>query len=112
MSRLLTHLQIPHHLMDDQDRDEALLAQAEVVIATPGISPTHHSLYAHFGHKVISELTFLGRYREDMGMSRDRTCVIAITGTKGKSTTTWMTSHLVAHLLEPQGRQVHLSGNI
>lgn len=80
-----------------------LLAQYQVVIKSPGISAYHPAIeWANFrGSRIVSGTHLWFDVHAD-----DR--IIAITGTKGKSTV----SALVAHLLRAGGLRIGLGGNI
>lgn len=82
--------------MDDADRDDAKLQQAEKIIVTPGL-PIHHKLYTQYANKILSELNFVWPLLQEIGMLQNCT-MIGITGTKGKSTTTWITYNLLKWL--------------
>jgi UDP-N-acetylmuramoylalanine--D-glutamate ligase len=75
---------------------------ADLVVTSPGVSPDEPHLAAarHRGVEVIGELELASRWL--------RGRVIAITGTKGKSTTTTLLGRMVA----AAGRPVLVGGNI
>ena len=78
------------------------LARAELVVVSPGV-PTEQAVFDPVrdrGVEIIGELELAWRWL--------RGRVIAITGTKGKSTTTT----LVGRMLEAAGKQVLVGGNI
>ena len=77
-------------------------ARADLVVVSPGVPPEHPALQAarERGVEVIGELELAWRWIQGR--------VIAITGTKGKSTTTT----LVGRMLAAAGRQVLVGGNI
>lgn len=80
----------------------ATLAQAELVVVSPGV-PLEQPVFAaarERGVEIIGELELAWRWLKGR--------VIAITGTKGKSTTTT----LVGRMLEAAGRHVLVGGNI
>ena len=78
------------------------IAVAETVVASPGIPPDAPVLreLAERGVRWISEPEFAFRFFDGP--------LIVVTGTNGKTTTT----ALVAHLLEADGQDVALGGNI
>ena len=95
------------HEVDDQPHQfitepvtSALLNQFDVVIKSPGISPYQEWLKEV--HCQLTSASALWFSNERQGQ------VIAITGTKGKSTS----SALLAHVLESMGHKVVLAGNI
>ena len=84
------------------DAGRAALLTAEVVVKSPGV-PVTHPLYA--------EITALGTpvtSLTDLWITEHADRVVAITGTKGKSTT----ASLVHHLLGALGLRSSLRGNI
>jgi UDP-N-acetylmuramoylalanine--D-glutamate ligase len=78
------------------------LSAADLVVTSPGVSPRLDALAAVRvrGIEVIGELELAWRWIKGP--------VIAVTGTKGKSTTT----SLVARMLGTGGRRVEVGGNI
>ncbi len=78
------------------------LAAADLVVLSPGVPPQQPAIDAarRAGVPVIGELELAWRFL--------RGRVIAVTGTKGKSTTTT----LVGRMLEAAGRHVRVGGNI
>ncbi len=85
-----------------QDVDADLLSQFDVVVKSPGISP-YQPAVQHTSARIISPsaLWFDNEYR------RVGAQVIAITGTKGKSTT----AALLHHVLSQMGHESVLVGN-
>ena len=55
---LLRYFEIVFVQMDDQDADENIIKSAKIIIATPGIKPSHR-LYTTYGNKIMSELSFI-----------------------------------------------------
>jgi UDP-N-acetylmuramoyl-L-alanine---L-glutamate ligase len=92
----------PHAKVVSEPAD-ILLGSASVLLKTPGVS-----IY----HPVITELQSRGCRVESstsLWLAEDRvTRKIAVTGTKGKSTT----SSILAHVLKASGERVLLAGNI
>ena len=82
--------------------DAAQLAQFEVLVKSPGISPLHPALMSLDQSIRITSTTNL------WFAERPAERVIAITGTKGKSTT----ASLLAHIMRSAGVSVQLVGNI
>ena len=80
----------------------ATLAAADLVVLSPGVPADHPSLTAarEAGVEVIGELELASRWL--------RGRIVAITGTKGKSTTTTLTGRM----LEAGGHKVLVGGNI
>ncbi|HXG87167.1 MAG TPA: UDP-N-acetylmuramoyl-L-alanine--D-glutamate ligase [Vicinamibacterales bacterium] len=82
--------------------DASIVAEADLVVLSPGVpleSPLVVAARAR-GAQVIGELELASRWL--------RGSIVAITGTKGKSTTTT----LVGRMLEAAGRHVLVGGNI
>lgn len=88
--------------LDLGQHTEALFTSADLIVTSPGVSPTLAPLAKAraAGVTVVGELELASRW------IRGR--VIAITGTKGKSTTTAM----VGRMLEASGYPVLVGGNI
>ena len=87
-SQLLDHIDIDYIQMDDADLDEATINKAKIIIATPGVKPSHR-LYQQHAKKIMSELSFLGLLqKQGYFPRRDNIRFVGITGTNGKSTTT------------------------
>lgn len=110
---LLDHLKVHYFQMDDGDADISRLETATDIIATPGIKPSHR-LYHDFGSKIISELTYIARLRAQGHFPRrvGHLQTIAITGTNGKSTTTWLTYHALSQLFMYQSDvRIWMGGN-
>jgi len=82
--------------------DLARIAEAELVVVSPGIPPDAPVLreLRHRGVPWISEPEFAVRFYQGS--------LIAVTGTNGKTTT----AALTAHLLEQAGIQAALGGNV
>jgi UDP-N-acetylmuramoylalanine--D-glutamate ligase len=82
--------------------DAAAVAHAEMVVLSPGVPPELPSVAAaqQRGVPVIGELELASRWLKGR--------IVAITGTKGKSTTTT----LVGRMLQAAGRHVLVGGNI
>lgn len=88
---------------DKQDRQESIAIEAfDFVVVSPGISPKHPLYEA----ALKRGLPILGDVELALRESENR--VIAITGTKGKSTTT----ALIAHVLNSVGKKARAVGNI
>jgi len=83
--------------------------QPKLAILSPGISVHREDIkaLARSGAKIVGEVEFSYRLlAEELG--RDKVCLIAITGTKGKTTTV----HLIARMLEASGLRTILAGNV
>jgi UDP-N-acetylmuramoyl-L-alanine---L-glutamate ligase len=87
----------------DLDTDTTVPSEATAVYRSPGVSP-YRAAVAKAVARGIPVTTPTGYW----AAGRDNDDVIAITGTKGKSTT----AALTAHLLAAAGRTVALRGNI
>lgn len=81
---------------------EDTLADAELVVLSPGVSPKLHAVdrAREQGTPVISEVELAARWL--------RGRIIAVTGTKGKTTTAVLTGRI----LEADGRQALVGGNV
>ena len=88
-------------ILTGADADGAL-ARAEIVVKSPGVSPYSDAFRSRTAHAEVTGGTGLW-FAETGG---DRT--IAVTGSKGKSTT----ASLVTHLLTALGEDVVLAGNV
>ncbi len=88
--------------LDLGGHDGALFTGADLIVTSPGVPPELGPLAAAraAGVPVIGELELASRWLVGR--------IIAITGTKGKSTTTT----LVGRMLEASGRRVLVGGNI
>ena len=85
------------------DHIAATLAQADVVIKSPGVS-LYHPLIVGLKEKGIHVTSLLNLWCAEPRQAR----LICVTGTKGKSTT----SALIAHMLHALGHKALLLGNI
>lgn len=81
----------------------------QVAILSPGISVLRKEIAAleEAGTELIGEVEFSYRLlTEEFG--REKICLVAITGTKGKTTT----AHLTANMLQASGLTTILAGNV
>lgn len=99
----LTHLRLQVHGGADLDVVGTVPLDATMIYRSPGVSPYRPALAAAVAAG-IPVTTPTGYWAS----GRDNDDVLAITGTKGKSTT----AALTAHLLAAAGRRVSLRGNI
>lgn len=67
--KLLNHLGVSYIQMDDADANEELIKKSKIIIATPGIKPSHR-LYTTYKTKIMSELSFVGKLINDGYFSR------------------------------------------
>ena len=91
---LCSYMELPVTLMDDADRDNNLLVQAQYIVVTPGIKESH-PIYSQFSEKVLSELDFLTVYKDRFSFW-DNAIYIGITGTNGKSTTSYVLDRILS----------------
>lgn len=99
LEQLLTHLGLSYHIVDDESKPEGY-DNYDMIIPAPWI-PCTHEIYST--GKVVSELDFCSRYLPK------NTYIIAISGTDGKSSVTWMIYNLIKSIKNPE--KVHISGN-
>lgn len=85
---LCTYMGLPVILMDDADKNEDILIKAQYIVVTPGIKQSH-PIYRQFSEKVLSELDFLTVHKDRFSFW-DNAIYIGITGTNGKSTTSYV----------------------
>jgi UDP-N-acetylmuramoylalanine-D-glutamate ligase len=85
------------------DPDAAALARYDVIVKSPGISPYKPPVPEAI-HRGVHFVSGTALWFAEHANAR----TIAVTGTKGKSTTT----ALIAHLLRAAGKRVALCGNI
>ncbi len=90
LSDYMSSSSIPHIIRDDEDFQEKDLDQVNTVVISPGI-PFYHKIYRlsrKRGIEVIGDIEYAYRLY--------RGCLIAVTGTDGKSTTT----HIIGQFLK------------
>jgi len=90
LSDYMSSSSIPHIIRDDKDFQEKDLDQVNTVVISPGI-PFYHKIYRlsrKRGIEVIGDIEYAYRLY--------RGCLIAVTGTDGKSTTT----HIIGQFLK------------
>lgn len=110
MCDLLEYIEIAYIQMDDQDVDYEQIKKAKVIIATPGIKPSHR-LYITYWKKIVSELSFLWKLIKNWYVpQRKNIMTVGITGTNGKSTTTWVLYQACQKLIQDD-TTVYLGGN-
>lgn len=111
VGKLLSFLWSPYLLMDDQDRNNKILDTSKQIIVSPWI-PQHHPLYQKYWKKITGELDFLRDVLQEKKIA-DQFEMIGITGTNGKSTTTWILYTLFKDLFAQQDipKKVVISGN-
>jgi UDP-N-acetylmuramoylalanine-D-glutamate ligase len=103
---LLTYVDIEHVLMDDADRNDVLLKNADFVVISPGIKPSH-DVYVLYWKKILSELSYLGLLMKTLTLPK--ITFIGITWTNGKSTASWIMYQALEKLLPSS--QIWLTGN-
>lgn len=99
LARFCEHIEQEYVICDDKNSPHDF-GDFQFIIPSPGI-PSTHPVYE--SGKVISELDFLARYIPKWFQ------VHAITGTDGKSTTSWILYHFLSRGLPDQS--VYLGGN-
>ena len=99
LKELCDYLYIPAEIKDDKDIITDF-SHYEGIIPSPGIPPTH-TIYAT--KKIIGELDFAFQFLPKNFK------IISITGTDGKSTTTWIMYNILRQ--EFGNEKVFLSGN-
>jgi UDP-N-acetylmuramoylalanine-D-glutamate ligase len=105
LCEFLWYIQRDFIQIDDEDVDIISIQSADIIIATPGIKPTHR-LYREYGKKIMSELSFFWKLIQDGDLPRRKNVtMIWITATNGKSTTTWV---LYQALQELKKKHTHL----
>lgn len=76
---LLEYFGLLYIQMDDNDADEEQIKKSKIIIATPGIKPSHR-LYTTYGKKIMSELSFVGKLINDGYITwRDNITLVGIT---------------------------------
>lgn len=92
--------------MDDADRNDVLLKNADFVVISPGIKPSH-DVYVLYWKKILSELSYLGLLMKTLTLPK--ITFIGITWTNGKSTASWIMYQALEKLLPSS--QIWLTGN-
>lgn len=67
MLGLLEYEKYEYVWMDDADKDDTLLDQADRIVVTPGISPKH-MIYQKYSHKLVGELDLCWEILEKYAM--------------------------------------------
>lgn len=95
----LKKYKIPLHLGSHIDKD---FLEADLIIKNPAIHPNNYylSLNPHITTDIIALLTVLSKMSD--------VHIIAVSGTKGKSST----AHMITHILQTLGETVFIGGNI
>ncbi len=92
-------------LMDDADRDDTILNNADIIVPTPWISQLH-DIYSNYSDKIISELDVCWHIMQEQKIAPQ---TIGITGTDWKSTVTWILAESLRQLLPTY--HIHITGN-
>ena len=100
VASLAKFLNIPHRIIDDTDADFSLKSN-EILIPSPGVPPTNRAFLKP--ERMLAELDFAAAFLPK------NTKLIGITGTDGKSTTTWMIYEMLRK--EYGDNRVFVSGN-
>ena len=100
VAHLADVLGIVHRTIDDSDADFTL-SPDEIVIPSPGVPPTNRAFSKP--ERMLAELDFAAAFLPKGAK------LVGITGTDGKSTTTWMIYEMLRK--EYGANRVFLSGN-
>lgn len=98
MVKLLEYMKFDFVRMDDVDRDSIALENADRIIITAWISP-QHDIYKLYPDKLMGELDLCYEVLMENDLM-DRVHFYCITGTNGKSTTTWIAYNTLKQLFE------------
>lgn len=101
VAKLCDFQKIPYQIADDQDKIENF-DDFEAIIPSPGI-PGNHRIYQT--NKIIAELDFAFQFLPKNFE------IITITGTDGKSTTTWIIYEILQKFLANSNEKIFISGN-
>ncbi|WP_158971727.1 UDP-N-acetylmuramoyl-L-alanine--D-glutamate ligase [Paraglaciecola sp. L3A3] len=98
-NKLTVDLDVPVFL---GEFDPAILCEADLIVASPGINLNSSAIYQAIDHgvKVIGDIELFAHF--------NTVPVIAITGSNGKSTVT----HLVVEMCQAAGKKALMGGNI
>ncbi len=115
VANLLSYLWKAYVLMDDHDRDDEKLIQADTIMVTPWL-PQNHILYKKYKKKCTGEMDLMVELRKEFFWTDKQfpnVETIGITGTNGKSTTSWIVYNLFKNLFVQQNiaKPVYISGN-
>ena len=95
-------------LMDDADRNDAILHEAESIVVTPGL-PAHHDIWTVYRDHIIGELDFVARYVQTIVPILRDIQWLGVTGTNGKSTVTSVLYQVLSQIVSDY--TVYLGGN-
>lgn len=100
VAALCDYLGLSYEMYDDSDAPESF-EQYDIIIPSPGIPGTHR---IYETGKVVSEMDFVASYLPK-GIT-----LLAVTGTDGKSTTTWILYSILQKVFFGK-KSVYISGN-
>lgn len=111
MVKLLEYIKYDFIRMDDVDKDDDILEKADKIIVTAWISPKH-VIYQKYANKLMGELDLCYQILEEYKIL-DRVHFYCITGTNGKSTTTWVAYNVLQQLFKKRSEdnKVIICGN-
>lgn len=98
MVKLLEYMNYDFTQMDDVDRDDDVLDSVDKIIITAWISPKHE-IYIKYPEKLMGELDLSWQILKERDLL-DKVHFYCITGTNGKSTTTWIAYNVLKQLFD------------
>lgn len=111
MVKLLEYMKYDFVRMDDADKDDTILEKSDKIIITAWISP-QHVVYAKYSEKLMWELDLCYEVLMTNNLL-NRVHFYCITGTNGKSTTTWIAYNTLRQLFShrEEADKVLICGN-
>ncbi|MBS8122440.1 Mur ligase family protein [Candidatus Vampirococcus lugosii] len=105
LKKLFNFLNIKNIICDDRDFLDIEINDDDKIILSPGIKPSHF-IYKFHKNKIISELDMIYKILKKYNLN-NKFNFIGITGTKGKSTTSW----ILYNILKQKYDNIYLGGN-